>query len=161
MNIDKKRIGAVATAVIAVGILAGGSIAFAANVGSAAPADEPDRSTISRVVETPEPTVTPTETPTPEPVVTEEPAPAEPAPVVEQPAAPAPAPAPAQPAPAPEPPAPAPAPEPPAPYVPVKCPAGTIPGQVDANGDESLCQAPCQEWIDTDGDGYAETCGRP
>lgn len=110
MNISKRRFGAIASAVVMVGALVGGSVAVASTMGAATPGDEIDAPTISRVVETPEPTVTPTETatPTPEPVVEE------PAPVVEpEPAQPAPAPA--QPAPAPV--APAPAPEPPAPPV--------------------------------------------
>ena len=158
MNIDKKRIGVVASAVLAVGVLAGGSIAVASTISSSTPEPAP-RSTTTFLEEAEDPTIErdtaptiePTDVATPKPTV-EEPV-VEP-PVQEPPAAPAPvAPAPA-PAPAPEPPA-------PAPYVPVKCPAGTVPGQVDANGDESLCQTPCQEWSDLDGDGYAETCTRP
>jgi hypothetical protein len=48
-----------------------------------------------------------------------------------------------------------------APAGPSKCPAGTVAGQVDENGNESMCQTPCSEWVDTDGDGNAETCARP
>lgn len=159
MNTKTKRVGTVASAVAAVGLIVGGAWGIGAAV--AAPEPEPTSVVEPANLERPasdftdtRPDVTPTPTPEPTeaaPVV--EPAPVEPAPAPVAPVAPAPAPAPAQPAPAP-----APA---PAPYIPVKCPAGTVPGGIADNGDEVMCQTPCSEWVDNDGDGNAETCARP
>ena len=144
MNIDKKRVGAIASAFVAVGVIVGGTVGIASAVSPADPEPTNDRQRSTSIVvdETPEPTVTPTETPTPEPVV-EEPVvepdvvePAAPAPVA--PVAPAPAPvAPAAPAPpvvAP------PAPEPPAPAPPVRCPGGS--SSVESDGYNDLACMP-------------------
>lgn len=43
-------------------------------------------------------------------------------------------------------------------YSPTLCPPGTVANAVDANGNESNCQTPCNMWSDLDGDGIAETC---
>lgn len=136
MNTQKpRRVGAVITSVVAVGLIVGGAYgvaAFAAPGMAPAPAPtstfEPSRFVDDEPAD-PTPTPTPTEEPAPvvepepepAPVVEPEPAPAEPAP--------APAPAPAPPAPVVEP-APAPAPPPP-----VRCPGGSSPTENDGYND--------------------------
>lgn len=170
MNTKTKRGIAAGSSIAAVGAIVLGAWGVGSAIaGQPSPEPEPTVSTVSferpaSDFEDKRPDVTPTPTPEPteEPVVEEAPAEPAPAPAPAQPVAPAPAPAEPAPAPAPAPPAPAPAPPAPEPAPePVKCPAGTVPGAVDGAGNESMCQTPCEEWIDTDGDGNAETCARP